>query len=271
MPESQQRIQRIAVGLAVAAMLVALLAVFVVATRRPSEPRAGVPASRRVAVDDLVKLTPEALQGVGDGVRVIDDALRTSLGLAREDTIVAISGLRVTSAGQLSRMLGDLGAFTPTSLFVELVRDRAPVLERWELDGDLAVAAHPGAGHGGPRTGHPPSVPPLDPLIVTVRQIDRTTYEVPRSTVEAWTARPERVAAGGSVLSHPDGIRILAIRPGSILEALGIQNGDLIRGINGVELGPLQRVIEIIAGSTRRITIDLWRGGQTIILNYLIP
>lgn len=275
MVDSQQRIQRIAVGFAVIAMLVALLAVFIVARRHP-EPRQREPCaaltSRAVSADDLAKLTPETLQQASDGVRVIDDALRTSLGLGPEDTITAISGLRVTSAAQLPRMLHDLGALTPSSLFVDLVRDREYALERWELDVDLAAAGRADqAGRGGPRWNHPSTSPPLDPLIATVTQLDSTTYEVPRSTVETWTAHPERVVAGGvAALNTPDGVRIFAIRPGSVPDALGVQNGDLIRGINGVEIGSTDQALEIIARSTRRITVDLRRGGQTIILNYLI-
>jgi hypothetical protein len=277
MAESQRRLQRIAVGFAAVAVLVALLAVFVVATRSPEPPRrdrAASPASRHVVAGDLTRRLPDALQPVGDGVRVADDALRTALGLAREDTIVAISGLRVTSATQVSRILHELGALSPQSLFVDLIRDRRPVLERWELDGDLEAVGRDDradAGHGGPRWGRPSASPPLDPLIATVRQINSITYEVPRSTVEAWTAHPERVSAGGvAALSNADGIRIFAIRPGSIPDALGIQNGDLIRGINGTEIASADKALEIIAKSTRQITIDLRRGSQTIILNYLI-
>lgn len=278
MVESQRRIQRIAVGFAVVAMLVALLAVFVVATRRfdssRRDPRAASPARRHVPAGDLAKLTPETLRQVGDGVRVIDDALCTSLGLARDDTIAAISGLRVTSAAQLPQILRDLGALAPTRLFVELVRDREPVLERWELDGDLAAVARADpadASHGGPRGSHPSTSPPLDPLIATVKQIDRTHYEVPRSTIETWTAHPERVVAGGvSALNNTDGVRIFAIRPGSVPDALGIQNGDLIRGINGVEINSADQALVLIARGGLWVTIDLRRGGQTVILNYLI-
>ena len=277
MVEGQRRIQRIAVGFAAVAMLAAVLAVFVVATRSPEPPphdRAASLASRHVAAADLSRLVPGALQSAGDGVRVVDDALGTALGLGREDTIVAISGVRATSATQVSRILHELGALSPQRLFVDLIRDRRPVLERWELDGDLEAVGRgdrADTGHDGPRWGGPSASPPLDPLIATVRQINGTTYEVPRSTVETWTAHPERVSAGGvAALSNADGVRIFALRPGSIPDALGIQNGDLIRGINGIEIASPEKALEIVAKSTRRITVDLRRGSRAIILNYLI-
>ena len=222
---------------------------------------------------DVVSLAPETVEQAGEGIRVIDDALGKALGLSREDTIVAISGRRVTDTAQLRAMLRDLDALAPGSLFVDVVRDRQPVLERWELDGDLAAAwrASAGAGNGGGRLRHPAS-PPLDPLIATVAQLDNTTYQVPRSTLEAWLANPRRVTMGAGTFTSSDrgGFEIFAIQPGSVLQALGIQSGDVIRGINGTELGSTDKVIELIAKSTRQITVDVRRQGQTIILNYLI-
>ena len=266
MSESERRIQRIAVGFAVAAMLVAVLAVYIVATRHS----AASPASRHVQASDLARLGSETVKHVGDGLRVVHDAVARSLGLTREDTIVAISGRRVTGPSDLRAALHDLEVVRPTSLFVELVRDREPVLERWELDGDLDAARRaepdPAPAHGAPSGAS-------DPLIATLKRIDSTTYELPRSTVEAWTADPAKLTAGitsARHLSNPDGFQIETVRPGSIVAALGIQDGDVIRGLNGVGIASIDMVLPLIAKSTTRITIDVRRRDRTIILNYLI-
>jgi hypothetical protein len=50
----------------------------------------------------------------------------------------------------------------------------------------------------------------------------------------------------------------------------GSGGSHLIRGINRVEIRSTGEALEIIARSTRQITVDLRRGGQTILLNYLI-
>jgi PDZ domain len=267
MSDSERRTQRIAVGFAVVAMGVAVLAGIVVLTRRAESSREPH-ASRHVQVSDLGKFTPGAVQQGGEGVRVIDQALGTALGLAGDDTILAISGRPVTSPSELAIVLGDLEVFRPRSLFVELVRDRARVLERWELDGDREAARPADAGARAPR-GTPS---PVDPLIATVRQQGRTVYALPRSTVDTWLADPTRAMAGVAVLGAVDrgGFEIAAIRPGSIFEALGLQRGDVVRGINGAELGSADQVLELIAKSAQQITVDVRRGSQTILFNYLI-
>jgi general secretion pathway protein C len=259
MSDSERRIQRIAVGFAAVAMLVAVLAGFIVVTRHTVH--ATAPASRHVRVRDLEKLSPATVQQASEGVHIIDEALGTSLGLTREDTIVAISGRLVTRASELEGVLHDLAALRPSSLFVDLVRDRARVLERWELDGGREAA------------GTVPPAPPLDPLIATVKQLDRTSYEVPHATVDAWLADPRRVLAGSvaTFITGPQGgFQITAIRPGSHVAALGLQRGDVIRGINGVGLGSTDQALELLAQSARQITVDVRRGTQTIIFNYLI-
>ena len=252
MSQHERRIRRIAISCAVAALLTAAAAVVVVAVRRTDRPREPVAATRHVAAHDVMKLEPAAVTQAGDGVQVSDAVLGTALGLARGDTLVAISGHRVTRPDELPAILRELVALAPRSLFVDLVRDREPVFERWELDGELAA------------------VPP-GRLIATVRRLSGTMYLVPRATVEAWTAHPVAVTSGGSVAAVPgEGFRIYAIQQGSAFAALGLQSGDLVRAINGSELGSADRILDIIALSTTQVSVDVTRDGRPIILNYLI-
>jgi S1-C subfamily serine protease len=266
MSQSERRVRGIAVGFAVIALAIALVAGIVTwRTDRRSDAH-GRPG-RHVAASALVKLGPGAVEQSDGGVRVTDAALRTALGLVDGDTITAISGRRVTLPHELPGVLRELGIYRPRSLFIDLIRDREPVLERWELDGDLdgarraaIAAAEPGAS---------------DPLIATVRQINDTTYEVPRATVEAWTADPALVTSGGRGvpvlgMDEQSGFKLYAIRPGSTYAALGLQNGDVVRALNGTPIASGDQILVLVARSTRQITLDIVRRGQTIILNYLI-
>lgn len=266
MSQRERRIQRIAVGFAAVALGIALAAVLAAwrGDRLRSGPRA--PESRHVLASDLVKLRPGAVAEVDGGIRVTEATLAAALGLAPGDTITAISGRQVTHVHELAGILRELAIFRPQRLFIELVRDREPVVERWELDGDLDIARRAELAAGGPG--------PTDPRIATVQQLDRTTYLVPRTTVEAWTADPALVTSGGRGIpvlgqGEQNGFRLYAIRPGSAYAALGLEDGDVIRAINGTALSSADQVLELVARSTQ-VTLDLVRRGEPMLLNYLI-
>lgn len=269
MSQSERRIQRIAVGVAVLALIVAVSAVIV--TWR-TDRRSDVPESRHVSARDLVKLKPSVLAQAVGGIRVTDAELCHALGLSPDDTIAAISGRAIARAQELSGVLRDLAALRARSWFVDVVRDREPVLVRWELDGDLdaerradLAARLAGAAPGGQG----------DPRIASVRQVNPTTFVVPRATFEAWTADPAQVTAGGRAIPVVDageqgGFRLYAIRRGSVYAALGLEDGDVLRAINGTQLASGDQALELIARSTAQITLDLLRRGRPMILNYLI-
>jgi S1-C subfamily serine protease len=264
MSQSERRIQRIAVGSAVIALLIAVVAVVVSwRTEGRSDARG---ATRHVSASELVKLLPGTLAQADGGIRVTDAALRGSLGLAAGDTITAISGRPVARPHELSGILHELAILRPRSLFVDVIRDREPVLERWELDGDLDTARRAAVAANAP--GSP------DPLTTTVKQLDPSRYEVPRATVEAWTADPKLVTSGGRGIPVIDGdqtgFKLYAIRPGSAYAVLGFQNGDVVRAINGTQLTAGNQILDLVARSTRQISVDLVRRGQPMILNYLI-
>ena len=267
MADNERWFRRIAIGLAAAALLTAGLAVLVVVTRH-TDPARAAQVSRQVAVNDLKRLAPSTVEQRDDGVRVTDAALCKALGLARDDTIVAISGRQVR-ADELRAVLRKLGALRPRSVFVDLVRDRVPVLERWDLDDELLE------GLPADDSDPTPGAASADPLIATVRRITGTSYVVPRATIEAWIANPALVASGARVvaatsLGRPDGFELQAVRPDSVYTALGLQSGDTIRAINGNPLESADRVLELVARSTTLITVDIRRGDQPIIFNYLV-
>ena len=264
MSQNERRIQRIAVGFAVIALVTA--AVAVVVTWRTDRRTSASPASGHVSAIDLIKLKPAVIAQVDGGVRVTDGTLGSALGLSPGDTLVAISGRSVARTYELYGVLRELAMLRPQSLFLDLIRDREPVLLRWELDGDLDAALRADSAAGAPGGG---------PWIATVRRLNPTTFAVPRATVEAWTADPAQVTSGGRAMPAFDagavrGFKLYAIRPGSAYAALGLENDDVIRAINGTQLASGDQALELVARSTGQITLDIVRRGQSILLNYLI-
>ena len=263
MSQSERRIQRIAVGFAAIALMTAVVAVVVTwrTDRRPS----ALPETRHVSASDLIKLKPAAIARADGGIRVTDATLGSALGLLPGDTLVAISGRSVARPAELYGVLRELAMLRPQSLFVDVIRDREPLLVRWELDGDLDTAR---------RADRAAEAPGGDPRIASVRQLNPTTFAVPRATVEAWTADPAQVTAGGRAVPVVDaaqsGFKLYAIRPGSAYAALGLEDGDVVRAINGTPLASADQVLELVARSTNQVTLDLFRGGRPILLNYLI-
>jgi type II secretory pathway component PulC len=266
MSYGEHRLRQIAIGAAVLALLVAALAVLVVARR--GSPRTAAVASRRVRATYLARLSSSTVVQGAAGVRV-EPTVAEALGLSDGDTLLAISGRAVTRSADLGTVLDALDALHPSAWFVELGRDGDRVLERWEIDGDLAAA----------RRAMPLDLaagPGADPLLATVTRIDARTYAVPHATVEAWLADPARVIAGVGAARHvtnpdgPDGFELQALRPGSVAAGLGFQDGDVIRAINGGALRSLDAIAPLIVGSGRQISVDVQRHGAAIILNYSI-
>jgi general secretion pathway protein C len=69
---------------------------------------------------------------------------------------------------------------------------------------------------------------------------------------------------------QPDGFKIFAIRPGSLFAKIGLQNGDVLKRVNGVEIqGPEQafEAYQRLKDETS-IQIDLVRRNENKTLNY---
>jgi membrane-associated protease RseP (regulator of RpoE activity) len=112
-----------------------------------------------------------------------------------------------------------------------------------------------------------------DPLTATITPLGATAFRVPPTTVDVWLAEPARIVrgvTGARRVRDPDGFQLDDVRPGSPAAALGLRAGDVIRGINGTELNDLAAIAPLIAHSVDQITVDLRRGGRTLIFNYQI-
>lgn len=114
-----------------------------------------------------------------------------------------------------------------------------------------------------------PGAPPC-PTHVTER--GPNTYDV-----EPGTAEFVETAMQARIVPHfRDGIaagfKLFSIRPGSIYDVLHIQNGDVIKTVNGLDLTSPEKALIIYSTlkQATRFEIELERAGQPLTLTYRI-
>jgi general secretion pathway protein C len=102
-----------------------------------------------------------------------------------------------------------------------------------------------------------------------VRQVDENTFEISREDVERQLSNLSALATQARVVpsfkdGKANGFKIFSIRPGSLYQKLGLQNGDVIRKINGYAIDSPEKALEIYSKlrESSRIEVELERRGS---------
>ncbi|MBA3538131.1 MAG: hypothetical protein H0T79_00745 [Deltaproteobacteria bacterium] len=281
---SERGVRMVAVGASLVAVAMAGIATVVVIKRSASvvsdtavagsgaaivtAATPGLDVSVPVAATDFVKLRREVVTAVttrGDtiGVRVTDPELRKQLGLLDGDVITALSGRALKREWDVIDAISGTTMLDPRTIFVEVSRQNTPVLVRWAIQGDLR-AAQRAARADSMGTLRLPSVAPVaDPLVATITRVDDTHFEMPRATADKLIGDPSHLKSArtypSTILASP-GFRIFALRPQTAIAALGLANGDVVRGLNGSTTPTMDRFIEVLgqmpAAATWSIEIE---------------
>lgn len=121
-----------------------------------------------------------------------------------------------------------------------------------------------------PRPAAPQSAAPASPLGDKLRKTGENQFEIDRSAVEALISNPAElmkarifpVREGDRVV----GMKLLNIKPGSLLGSLGMQSGDQLTSINGYEMNDPQRMLEAYSKLMKadRLTATLIRQGRPV-------
>ncbi|MCP3168538.1 type II secretion system protein GspC [Myxococcus qinghaiensis] len=146
------------------------------------------------------------------------------------------------------------------------------VIERERIivtrEGQQEVIDREGPG-GPPSTGTPVSA--SSDSGGGIRRVGEHAYEVPDTylDLDQWTQ--------GSALTQarivpafregtPQGFKLFSIRPGSVYEKLGLQNGDILQRINGVALDSTEKALEqyMLLKKSRHLEVDIDRGGLAL-------
>jgi general secretion pathway protein C len=195
------------------------------------------------------------------GVKLIG----TLSGIAKE---WALASLEVSGRAR-SYAIGDE---VEGAKIIDIERDRVIVLNQSRQEFiDRGPAMETG------RTSTDVPSPPPQGLGASIRALSPTEYEVPRPELDkiladvntiATQARSAPVIKDGRV----QGLRVFAIRPGSIYELLGISNGDVLTRINGETLDSMTKGLQLFAKlqESRRIDLELERSGSVTRRTYYV-
>jgi general secretion pathway protein C len=127
----------------------------------------------------------------------------------------------------------------------------------------------------------PPSAPPSDALSAELdRGIKKTgehSYDIQRQTLESVLGNMSLLSRSARIVpeireGRAAGFRLYSVRPDGPFAKIGMQNGDVISSINGLEITSPEKALEVYAKlkSASHLSLGLERNGQRITKDYSI-
>ncbi|MFL5320065.1 MAG: type II secretion system protein GspC [Myxococcaceae bacterium] len=108
-----------------------------------------------------------------------------------------------------------------------------------------------------------------------IKALSENEYEVPRAEIDKTLSNLNDVAMQARIVpAFQDGVakgfKLFSIRPDSIYSKIGVQNGDVIRRINGYDLNSPEKALEIYSKlkEASRIDIEIERNGSVMRKTY---
>jgi hypothetical protein len=240
---------RLALGLAIAATVLAASAVVIVARREPPKvavemPVLGtVPQDREVTAKDVMLLRKPQMTSIDhEGAHVIDAGLGTRLGLAPGETITSLSGRQIHRDDDLREALLHEAFARANVLYVELSRDEVTALVRWRLDNSLnsdreamkqLMPSTPTPKFAGPIDPEPDD--PIAPIVAGITKVSDNHYTITREAKSLLIANAIPILRGiaysvafSHARTHSGGIHIYSVEPTSVFAHVGVEDGDTL-------------------------------------------
>jgi general secretion pathway protein C len=110
-----------------------------------------------------------------------------------------------------------------------------------------------------------------------IRRTAADSFSIERDWLARTLADPRELAAGVRMVpafegGRAVGFKLLSLRQGSALSALGLQSGDVLRRVNGLAIDSPERALEVYAAlrDASRLELELSRAGQQLRQRYRI-
>jgi general secretion pathway protein C len=260
-----------------------------------SRPVAVEPVAQ-LSVERMAKLTglplpvkePEVLEPSQPTVDLNSPPVRSGLRVKLLGTLLAglpewsIASLQdVVTQKTQTYMVGD--KIQSVADVLEIERSRVIVLNnnrREFIDGtpgDGAAVAYvpPPAQQFAAATPVNNNAPPSTAVGAGIKAVTENEYEVPRGEIDKTLSNLNDVAMQARIVpAFKDGVaqgfKLFSIRPDSIYTKIGVQNGDVIRRINGYDLNSPEKALEIYSKlkEASRIDIEIERNGSVVRKTY---
>ncbi len=181
------------------------------------------------------------------------------------------SVLEVSAQRSVTVMVGDR---LLTSTVLDILRDRVIVLNNGRREYVSAETGDTGA------PGLPTTTKVTEPVGAWgagINKLDPNNYEVPRSEVDRAINNLNDLAMQARLVpafkdGQPEGFKLFSIRPDSLYSKIGIQNGDVITRINGLDMNDPAKALEVYTKlkDAPRIDVDVDRNGTMQRMTYTV-
>ena len=182
-----------------------------------------------------------------------------------DDPSWSFASIEAEGGRSMLRRVGDeIAGFTVESI----ERDRVSLISKQmrceAVLGALVVAPRPPPP---PPNNGPPKPGALPPDIAAgIQRTGERSFTVQRSALDAILAKQAELFGRMRIAPDKEGLRLMGVRPDSLLGTIGIQNGDHLQKINGFDIADPHSALEAYSKlmSASNLVISATRGGQPI-------
>jgi general secretion pathway protein C len=105
-----------------------------------------------------------------------------------------------------------------------------------------------------------------------IRVLSERQIEVDRSVIAPILERPRDLLGSVRVTPQKDGLRLLGIKPGSLLGTIGLKNGDKLTKVNGMDVSDPKAALELYArlSSADHLVVSVDRRGEPMNIDVAI-
>ena len=105
-----------------------------------------------------------------------------------------------------------------------------------------------------------------------IKKLGEGSYEVQRSTLESILGNMSELGRAARIMPDQGGLRLTSVRNEGPLARIGLQNGDLLVSINGLDITKPERALDayVKLRSASHVALAVERGGRKMTMNYAV-